>query len=154
MLVMKKFKFNLQSVLDFKEFKRDLLRQDLIRILNRLDAEKDKLTYLIEEFEINKNQLVEELLSNNSNKTIFYYRDYIDFLKNKIIGEKRIIKVMEEVAIKKKKEVENAEKEKKVVEKIKDRKLKKYESDIKTKMQKDVDEVNIQRFNFEKRSAV
>lgn len=151
---MKKFKFNLQGVLNFKEFKRDLLRQDLARILGKLEAEKDKLTYFIEEFERNKSQLTEELLNNNNNKTIFYYQDYIVFLKNKIMDEKRIIEVMEEVVLKKRKEIENAEKEKKVVEKIKDRKFEKYESDMKMKEQKEMDEISIQRFNFKRRSAV
>ncbi|MBN2072710.1 MAG: flagellar export protein FliJ [Actinobacteria bacterium] len=150
----KKFKFNLQSVLNLREFKRDLLRQDLANIMVELNNEKVKLSCLVEEFERNRDRLMEELLNNDNSKTIFYYRDYLNFLEKKIADERRIVEILEEAVLKKRKEIGDAEKEKKVVEKIKERKLDRYESDMKSKLQKNADEFSIQRFNYEKRSAV
>lgn len=150
----KRFNFKLQNVLDLKKFKRDLLYQSLSRLLNELAAEKSELDRLMAEFEKTKSRLIKELLGNDNNRTIFYYRDYLDFLDSEITGKKNMISIMEEVILKKRQEVERAEKEKKVVEKLKYKKFKQYNKDLNIRQQKTADEISLQRFIYNREGVI
>jgi flagellar protein FliJ len=149
----KKFKFELQSVLDLKTFKEDLLRQDLAKLLRELNGQKEKIAALEIEYAASKGKLNEILLSSPDINKLSFYREYLNLIGKKIGDEKRILKVMQEVISEKRKELERALKEKKVMDKLKDRKLHEYTKEINSWEQKYIDEICSQRF-ISKRGAI
>lgn len=150
----KKFNFKLQNVLDLKKFKSDLLYQSLSKLLIELAAEMDELKKFMAEFEKTRNRLIREMLGNDSKGTIFYYRDYLDFLDSEITRKKNMVSIMEEVILKKRQEIAKAEKEKKVVEKLKEKRFKQYNKDLDLKQQKNSDEISLQRFAYKREGAM
>ncbi len=142
----KRFKFELQSVLDLKVFKEDLLRQDLAKLLRELNSQEEKIAALEKEYADSKDRLKSDLLHNPDISKLSFYREYLSLVDKKIHDEKRICKVMQEVIDEKRKELEVALKEKKVMDKLKGKKFNAYKKEINIWEQKVLDDLCVQRF--------
>jgi len=142
----KKFTFRMQGVLNIKQFKQQLLKQDLAKLLENLYSEKGKLNMLMVNLRKANQKLRQHLVKDIGSINITFFNQYIEYLGKGIDEQKRKIAAMEEVIREKRNQIREAEKEKKVLEKLKDRQFNDYCKKIKVKLQKNSDETSIQRF--------
>lgn len=142
MIMTAKFKFKLESVLNLKRFKQDLLQQDLANLLTELESEVSKLDDFYCRFEGYKQMLKSELSGNINSMKIQFTNEYLRLIEVKISEQKKIIKAINEVIKEKKKKLLQAQKERKIIQKLKDRHLDEYKKDIKLKFQKDLDDLS------------
>lgn len=140
-----KFRFRLQNILDLKSFKQDLIKQDLAKLNHQLEKETRLLQDHICKFKNSKEMLSAELISDISSTRIQFINEYIQLINSKISSQKQIIEAISEVMDKKRKEYVEVTKEKKIMQKMKERKLIEHKRTLKTKAQKEADELNIAR---------
>jgi len=145
----KKFKFNLQSVLNFKEFKEELLKQDLAKLIKNLNEEIYKYNELKNEIIKTKDKLNQKLLKDIKSSMVIENNRYLEYLNNLIHEQIKIIKAIEQTIDVKRNEILKNEVEKRVIEKLKDKQLTVFEREISTKNQKNIDDITIQRFFIE-----
>jgi len=148
--VAKKFKFNLQSVLNLKEFREELLKQDLCKLIEKLNEENDKYEVLMTELITAKDKLNHELSEDIKTVKVIECNDYIEYLNYLISNQVKIIKTIEQTIKEKRDEILKNEVEKKVIEKLKDKKLSSFTKETNIKTQKNIDDLTIQRFFFER----
>lgn len=146
----KKFKFNLQSVLNLKEFREELLKQDLCKLIEKLNEENDKYEVLMTELITAKDKLNHELSEDIKTVKVIECNDYIEYLNYLISNQVKIIKTIEQTIKEKRDEILKNEVEKKVIEKLKDKKLSSFTKETNIKTQKNIDDLTIQRFFFER----
>jgi flagellar FliJ protein len=151
--VAKKFKFKLQSVLNLKEFKEELLKQDLCKLMEKLNEEIEKRNMLMQECTNTKDKLNGELTGSINKEKVIEYNDYLEYLNKLILDQSKIIKLVKQAVNQKRDELLKNDIEKKVIEKLKDKQLTSYTKDINTKTQKGIDDMTIQRFCFNKEEA-
>ncbi|MDD5659370.1 MAG: flagellar export protein FliJ [Actinomycetota bacterium] len=149
--MVKKFKFNLQSVLNLKEFKEELLKQDLCKLLGKLNKENKIFNVLMEELTKTKNKLDKELSGNIEGVKVIECNSYMEYLNSLITDQNKIIEAIKVVIEQKRAEILKNEIEKKVIEKLKGKQFSNYVKDINTKTQKNMDDMTIQRICFERR---
>lgn len=149
--MVKKFKFNLQSVLNLKEFKEELLKQDLCKLLGKLNKENKIFNVLMEELTKTKNKLDKELSGNIEGVKVIECNSYMEYLNSLITDQNKIIEAIKVVIEQKRAEILKNEIEKKVIEKLKGKQFSNYVKDINTRTQKNMDDMTIQRICFERR---
>jgi flagellar FliJ protein len=144
--MLKKFNFKLQSVLNLVLFKRDITQQELSKLLEELNREKEKLNDMKTEFEAKKNELTQTMKREIIIGKIHIFNSYLESLNKKIAETKKVIIMMGNMAAKKRMELEKIEKDRKVLEKIKEKKIDEYKKDLLMQDQKILDEIASQRF--------
>jgi|GEM_PF-2906671 len=140
-----KFEFRLQNVLDLKNFKQDLLRQDLAKLNCQLADQTGILEDYVDRFYQSKIELSSELISDISSMRVQFINEYMQLINSKITEQQKIINAIREVIIRKRKEYIEAKKEKEIIQKMKERKHGEHKKAVKAKAQKEADELNIYR---------
>ena len=140
-----KFEFRLQNVLDLKNFKQDLLSQDLAKLNCQLADQTRILEEYVDKLEQSKIRLSSELISDISSTRVQFINEYMQLINSKISDQQHIIDAVCEVMIKKRKEYIEAKKEKEIIQKMKERKHGEHKKAVKAKAQKEADELNIYR---------
>lgn len=140
-----KFEFRLQNVLDLKNFKQDLLRQDLAKLNCQLADQTGILEDYVDRFYQSKIELSSELISDISSMRVQFINEYMQLINSKITEQQKIINAIREVIIRKRKEYIEAKKEKEIIQKMKERKHGEHKKAVKAKAQKEADELSIYR---------
>ncbi|OPL12361.1 MAG: hypothetical protein AVO38_15020 [delta proteobacterium ML8_D] len=140
-----KFKFRLQNVLDLKNFKQDLLRQDLAKLNCQLAEQIRILEDYADRLDQSKIELSSELISDISSARVQFINEYMQLINSKITDQQKIINAIREVMIRKSKEYIEAKKEKEIIQKMKERKHGEHKKAVKAKAQKEADELSIYR---------
>ena len=146
----KKFKFSLQSVLNLKEFREELLKQDLGRLIEKLNEENSKLDFLQGDIVLTKSKLGKELSGDIKTAKVIECNQYLRYLHYLVLNQEKIIESIERAILEKRQQILKNKVEKKVVEKMKDKQLHQYTKEINLKSQKNIDDLTMQRFFFEK----
>ncbi|MDD3777180.1 MAG: flagellar export protein FliJ [Actinomycetota bacterium] len=141
----KKFNFELESVLNIKKFKQNLLRQDLAKLQEALDREQ-KLQYLMEFSLKQAKGFIRENLAEWLSQTSLNYQHYIRHMMQKIDDQDKKIAAIEQVIAQKRSQIKEAAKEKKVLEKLKARQKYEYVKKLNSKLQKNLDETALLKF--------
>jgi flagellar protein FliJ len=144
---MKKFKFKLETVLNVKERKEELLRHELMK----LQALKLQEEQLLEEVKQQRIKISQEKAVENKKGTdiqsLRYFEQYLSVLLKKIDDTKKSIKALEKKADKKREEVVEASREKKVFEKLKEKQFDEFKRLVVQNEQKALDEMAVSKFN-------
>ncbi len=143
---MKKFKFNLQPLLDQKEMLEELARKDYMEIADKLRKEEERLKVYVDlyrRFSENLDTMKKDGMEVSELR--FQYR-YIDSIKEFIESQKKLIAELKKTAEEKRAELTRASINKKVVEKAKERKKEEYDREVKRQEQKIMDEVAVSGF--------
>ncbi len=143
---MKKFKFNLQPLLDHKEMLEELARKDYMEIADKLRKEEERLKVYVDlyrRFSENLDTMKKDGMEVSELR--FQYR-YIDSIKEFIESQKKLIAELKKAAEEKRAELTRASINKKVVEKAKERKKEEYDREVKRQEQKIMDEVAVSGF--------
>jgi len=140
-----KFEFRLQNVLDLKNFKQDLLRQDLAKLNCQLADQTGILEDYVDRFYQSKIELSSELISDISSMRVQFINEYMQLINSKITEQQKIINAIREVIIRKRKKYIEEKKEKEIIQKMKERKHGEHKKAVKAKAQKEADELNIYR---------
>ncbi len=144
---MRKFRFPLQKLLEIKEHKEKLVKNEMAK------AQRKKVIYLNEKQDIInkyknglKNMKQEEKNKRLSVDKLQNYQKYFSYLKMEESERDNLIKLAdEEIAIIAKKLVE-ARKEKRVLERLKEKKLQQYNYELRKEEQDFLDEVGINKY--------
>lgn len=118
-----------------------------------LNEEIEKYNALIDEFIGTKKKLNKELSQDINTAEVIECNKYLEYLNNLIINQLKVIQVIEQAIEEKREELLKNEIEKKVIEKLKDKQQTNYNKEINTKIQKNIDDMTIQRFCFEREEA-
>lgn len=145
---MKKFKFNLQSVLDAREKNLENCQLALSKILHKLKLEEEQLQYLYDKLESTLKAL-EKVLSAGSNIDLLIinsHQGYILKIKKDINNQHKLIADTEITVEECKKTVVEALKAKTMLEKLKEKALRQFKIELEKHDMAEIDEIATSRF--------
>ncbi len=148
---MKKFRFNLQPLLEHKERLEELARKDYMEMTDKLRKEEERLRVYVDlykRFSENLDTMKKE--GREVGELRFQYR-YLNNIKEFIETQQKIIAELKRAVEERKTELTNAAIDRKVVEKTKEKKREEYEGELKREEQKLMDEVAANGFVRRKR---
>jgi len=135
----KKFIFRMQRVLDIKEKKEEMLKQELGKLIQRRVAHEEVRDYFIKQMNDEFNKMRDSKSFSSADQTL--EENYIHALKNNIYKQKLIITDCENKIDKKRLEILENRKEIKVLEKLKEKQKEQYMYDYMLLERKEMDEV-------------
>jgi flagellar FliJ protein len=143
------FRFNLQAVLNHRQFIEESLQKAYAHLKGMLSREQDVLA----NFEKQQTRLIDELSQKQSQDTtsseLLLYVTFLDRLKADLKKQQQKIAALEQEATQKRNELLEAMKNRKAMEKLKEKKLAEHMEDIAKKEQAFLDEIGINRFSQE-----
>jgi len=148
---MKKFKFNLQRVLDYRKTIEDALLAELAAI----QAEHDRELANLEDMKRDKDQFRERMkieLSRGDADEIKEAYNYLQQLTLQVLVQQNLVAKLNEKKEKKTLEVIDAAKERKVLERLKEYKVAEYRKEAESQEQKFLDDIACIRFGRVKRT--
>lgn len=137
---MKKFSFSLQAVLNVRELAEELAKQKLAYAQQQLEAEKEKLRLLEDEWIGVCGVICRDL---EQIKQSHYYREV---LNNRIESQKCTVSQKQSLLKKARTKVIMAERDRKVLENLKALQVKKYDQMVLAEEQKFLDEIAVLRY--------
>ena len=147
---MKKFKFRMQVVLDMREKELEERQMEMAKILTALNAQREKLQFIIQAQENNKNNL--EILSTSESldiPQIQTHRDYGMKLITDAKNQERIILNTEAILKLKQQEVLEAHQKVEVLKKLKEKQEKEYYKEFLQAEVKEIDDITSARYRFQ-----
>ena len=144
---MKRFKFKLETLLNIKIQKEDLIRIKLAAEIKRLDYENKKLDLLLCEKQKQIENYMELLNCGIVVSKIKEYNSYIFQLAKRIEEQKLNINVIEKNVDKIRSELVDISRERKIIEKLKAKKLMAFRVEVLKEEQKAIDEIISYRYN-------
>lgn len=147
-MIILKFKYSLQSVLDFRQQTEDKKREVFISVNNKALIEKKNL----ENIKGNLNDTMQKA-SNNGFSNIHEHRHYVQYmmnLENKVNTQKVVVNEYEEKAKIAQKDYEHAQKERKIMELLQEKEIERYVKEMKRKEENELNEMANQRYNMAK----
>ncbi|MCE5300216.1 MAG: flagellar export protein FliJ [Spirochaetia bacterium] len=144
---MKKFRFKLETVLNVKEQKEELLKTELLKLQAQKIEQEQMLKEIKEKRAYFSRQKSDESKGITDIQSLIYFEQYISSLLIKIDNTKNKIKELEKQADIKRVEVVEASREKKVFEKLKKKEFEEFEKAILYNEQKVLDEIAVNKFN-------
>ncbi len=144
---MKKFEFKLETLLNIKIQKEDLIRIKLAAEIKKLDYENKKLDLLLYEKQKQVENYIELLNCGIAVSKIKEYNGYISQLAKKIEEQKLNINIVEKNVDKIRSELVDISRERKIIEKFKAKKLMAFRAEVLKEEQKAVDEIISYRYN-------
>jgi flagellar FliJ protein len=147
---MAKFKFRLQSVLNYKIQKEENKKNELGKAIQRLEAEKKKLRILESQMKKLVNEFNESAKRTTVTKLI-EFNSFLSVLADRIKAQKENVNYRAQIVDKIREELLEAVKERKILEKLREKKLEEFFIEVKKSEQKISDE--IVSYNFENSSA-
>ena len=148
---MKKFKFNLQRVLDYRKTIEDALLAELAAI----QAEHDRELANLEDMKRDKDQFRERMkieLSRGDADEIKEAYNYLQQLTLQVLVQQNLVAKLNEKKEKKTLEVIDAAKERKVLERLKEYKVAEYRKEAESQEQKFLDDIACIRLGRVKRT--
>ncbi len=140
---MKKFAFRMQRVLDIKEKKEELLKQELARLMQRKKGHEEVKEYFQLQMENEYNKIRENKTFSSVDQIM--EENYIQGLLNDIYKQNLIIKDYENKLDKKRAEIMENRREIKVLENLKQKQKEQYSYDLMLFERKEMDEVASRR---------
>ncbi|WP_058485155.1 flagellar export protein FliJ [Defluviitalea phaphyphila] len=138
---MKRFIFTMDNVLNIREKLEEKKKQEYGKALNKLQNEIEKKENLIKEtntfLQILSNKIEEKIHSNE----VILCNQYINYLKEKIDDQEKIVQDAEQYAQKKQEELLEAVKKKKMLETLKEKRLIEFLQEMNRKEQIINDEI-------------
>lgn len=139
---MKRFKFNLESVLVVRQKTLDDERKKLAQILEVLNKQKESLNRLISELNCLTKEADEHLLSNTYDvNLIANYSSFIDKTKKSIKAQEELISKKNLELEKQKEETKKAYINVKTLEKLKEKQLEQYKKEVLEEEFKIIDDI-------------
>lgn len=148
---MKKFKFNLQRVLDYRQTIEDSLLAELAAI----QAEHDRELVNLEDMKRGKDLFRERMkieLSRGNADDIKEAYSYLQQLIIQVLAQQHVVAELNEKKDQKTLEVVDAAKERKVLERLKEYKVAEYRKEAESQEQKFLDDIACIRFGRVKRT--
>jgi flagellar protein FliJ len=150
---MRKFKFNLQRVLDYRETIEDKLLGELAAARAQHDREIEKLTEVTRARDQFRRRMRRQLTSGDPDEIKRAYF-YLNDLVKRVQSQEMAVSQAEEFKNLKTTEVVEASKDRKVLERLRDYKLVEYTSDLHSQEQKFLDDLATIRSNRSKAGSV
>ncbi len=149
---MKKYRFNLEPVLNHRRLVEETLQKDLaILKISLIDETERLITY-----EESRVKLLEELQQIQKEGTttsdILLYLPFIEQVSKDIEGQKKRVLELEKIAEQNRKDLLEATKKKKVLQKLKEKAFKAYNQKLIKNEQDFLNEVSVTQFNRRIRS--
>lgn len=147
---MAKFKFRLQTVLNYKTQQEENKKNELGKAIQQLEAEKKKLRILEGQLAKLVNEFNESAKKTTVTKLI-EYNGFLSVLNKRIKAQKENVNLKAQIVDKIREELLEAVKERKILDKLKEKKLQEFFIETKKDEQKINDE--IVSYNFKERST-
>ena len=144
---MAKFRFRLQGLLDIKQKIEDQKRQEYGLAVAAAEREKQKKQELLDKKEekiIEFRRRIEKIIDSQSHES---YNNYIEFLKEEVLRQEKVILEAEKIVEKKRLELVDSMKERKTLEKLSERQYDEFLIEQKLAQQRVVDEIVSYRFD-------
>lgn len=138
---MERFKFKFQGVLNYKQIVEDMKSVEFINANNELKKEEKILQVAINQKK-DLNEQKNQSMKSTTIKNLRYLNNFIDHTNKKIKEQNERIKVAEDKANEKKRELVDASKEKKMIEKLKSKEYEDFIMIQKKNEEKFVDQIN------------
>jgi flagellar FliJ protein len=140
---MKKFQFNLQTLLDIREAKEREVKNELAALLSIQNQERARQEEYRKKIELERSRFVKMMHEGKFSYTeAMAFERYVEFAHRVIEASQRKIDSMEGEINNVRAKLVEASKEKKVVEKLKERKHKQYMYDLNREIVKENDDAN------------
>ncbi len=140
---MKKFRFNLQKLLDIREARETEVKNELMKVLSMQNKERvyqEELKGKIRKYELQYSERIKNEVF--SAEEIMSIMRYTDTARRAIIEAQRRIDSIQPEVDRIREKLVVASRDKKVVEKLKDRKFEEYEYEINKEIAKENDDMN------------
>ncbi|SJZ64142.1 flagellar export protein FliJ [Selenihalanaerobacter shriftii] len=144
---MKKFKFKLEKILDYRQQEEDMIQQKLAKIKEELNKAETQLNNLVNNKKQNQAELKEKEIKGIDVQQAMVYRNYIETLKVKITNQQQTVTEIRERSTKCRRKLLEKRKECKMLTKLKERKISEYQKGFLRKEQKQIDELATNNFN-------
>jgi flagellar FliJ protein len=145
---MKKFKFQLEKVFEFKQHIEKTKQQELAVIHEKLESSKQFLEHLLQKKEAYLQERIQVVKNGGKRVEIMMLEQFSNHLKKRIQYQHQIIKNITTDFLKKQAELREAVKEKKSLELYKDQKLEEYQKEALVFEQNFFDEVALRKHYF------
>jgi len=142
----KKYKFELQTVLEVKQHLEKQRQQQLAALESKLNAEKKALLSLIQEQSLCRQKRMTIEQEGAQSHDILMIESYLQKLKHTIQLQQRTVNQLKMAFNKKQQELINVMREKKSLEKYKEKKQGEYDKSVLSLEQKLLDELAIRKF--------
>lgn len=127
---MKKFKFPLDTVLNYKDQALDNLKSEHAQIIAKVGQQEKMIQLLIEKRRVACIQFQEETQNGIAVNLMREYEGYITYMQQKILAEQGILQKLKRKEEQKRAEVVEARQEVASIEKLKEKKLMQYNKDV------------------------
>lgn len=147
---MRRFVFNLETLLRHRKHLEEREREKLAWIHYRLETEKQRLAELLDRHAETRREMAQEKLPRYDTEEIGRYRSYLDRLEHEIEQASARIRTLRSELEKQTELWVERSKDKKVLEKLRGKKEREYFSAMDKLEQKAVDEIVVTRFAGDK----
>lgn len=144
---MKKFKFKLEKVLDYRRQEKGVIQEELAQIQKEFSEAEDKLNELLS----NKKELQLKLKEKEKHdidlQQAMSHRDYLEVLKVKIEEQRKIVNQLQRELNECRQKLLEKRKECKTLSKLKEKQFADYRREFLKKEQEKIDELATNNFN-------
>ncbi|WP_372679352.1 flagellar export protein FliJ [Desulfosarcina sp.] len=140
------YRFNMQTVLDHRQFVEDKLKKDLAEIRQQLMAVQQRMKMLERKEMDTHTALNQEQARGISSDQVVAYHAYLKRLSDRIARQGKLVSEIRERESKKQDAVLEAMKKRQILEKLKDQSLERYNQMLLKKEMNFIDEMAINQF--------
>lgn len=144
---LKKFKFSLETVLNYKEQNENNLRAEHANILQQVIQQEKKIEEIKEKEKRTRKELNEKRTSDFNVLQIQTFEKYLNFIKGELKKELQVYDILKKKEEEKRADLVAARTETKSIDKLKEKRLLEYK-----KMESKQEELNIEEFISRKES--
>lgn len=141
---MKKFKYSLENVLKYKEDTEDSIKENYLKLKNRMDEEEGVLESLSFQLQDNLTQINAKRYVNGMNFKNSY--SYMYILQDKIESQEKVVKEHRLKLDQVREKLIFAQKERKTIEILKDKAYENHKREMEKEEQKLIDELGLYAF--------
>jgi len=139
------FKFNLQPVLNHRQFIEDALQKVFADLKGTLAKEQDRLTFYERQQQYLTEELEQKQLQGTTSSELLLYINFLEQLKSDVQQQQHTVTGIEDQVVLKRKELLDAMKNRKALERFKEKKFTEHRDVLTKKEQAFLDEIAINR---------
>jgi flagellar FliJ protein len=139
------FKFNLQPVLNHRQFIEDSLQKAFAHLKGLLAKEQDRLVHYERQQQYLTEELVQKQRQGTTSSALLLYINFLDQLKSDLAQQQQKVAALENQIALKREELLDAMKDRKSLERFKEKKITEHRDLVSKKEQAFLDEIAINR---------